>query len=162
MRSKLTQPLIKGTRCHQSQHQHAFRISRPRWEVMKGAFWQWVCRGFTLYQRVSKCHSHILPALSQPSAIPPSPLAAVCVCPDIYEIGLREVKLLQQKFQKWNAPWHFALMYLDMRRGSERAWNGSGFAHQSSADLFVFSLPLWAPDDRKGRFCFCVVASARL
>lgn len=69
-RSKFPQPSIKKT-CS-----HHYNIAGPSgYRGWGGRLWnsfsQRVCRGFILHQRVSKCHSHILPALSQPSAILP-------------------------------------------------------------------------------------------
>ncbi len=70
MRSKFTQPSSKETCPHHPS------ISRPSgYQGQGGRLWnsllQWVCSGFTVCRRVSKCHSHILSALFLPSATLP-------------------------------------------------------------------------------------------
>lgn len=75
-----------------------------------------------LHQHVSKCHSHILP---EPSAIL---FLLQRVCPDISEIGLCEVTLPQQTFQKPNAL-HTQVPGCEGR--SKRASNGSGTVQHS-------------------------------
>lgn len=110
---------------------------------------------FTPSRRVSKCHSHILPALSQTSAILPL-LQSMSVL-TFTKLASVRLNSCDKKFQKWNAP-HVP----GYEKRSKVARSGSGIVHQSSADLFIFSFLLWARDDRMGRFCFCVVASALL
>lgn len=139
------------------QHDQAFRISKPRWKVKKFSRSRFaevsLCAGVSANVTVI-----FIPAFSQPTAILP-----VLLCASVLTFTiLASVRLnsSNKKFKKWNAFWHFTLPEYEKR--SKHAQSVSDTVYQSSTDLFVCSFPLLLWDDWMGRFCFCVVTSARL
>lgn len=99
MRSKLTWPSIKETCFHHSSmtKPSGYRGQGGR---LRNCFSQWGCRFLSVpaCQQMSQSYSPCtFSAFSHPHFI------AAYGCSDISEIGLCEVKFLQQKFQEWNA-----------------------------------------------------------
>lgn len=117
------------------QHDQVFRVSRPRFWVKK-----WFCRGFTLCCRFSKCHSHILHALAQPSAN-----LHLLLCMSV----LTFIKLASARVNSCNkslkSGMHSGTSYsCTWRRGQNFPWNGSDTSIQSSAHSSSSAFRCWS------------------